>query len=214
MHVFTYVQRLSVQRILAFNELYCHHFEMPEVKMNRMSIVILILLVLSAGAIAQTRDPAIEKAVLPAPRQMKEATTVIKWKSDFTYDTLKKGTNRLVCYERPVQPGQQPFSVECTSIANLERVSQSLKMETIQDPKERQAAFEAAEKAGAWTKPEFGSVFYNLNGPDQAQARMHVTVSVPGATSQTLGLPENASKGGAWIMNAGTSAAHIMTPGQ
>ena len=76
------------------------------------------------------------------------------------------------------------------------------------------AAFETAEKAGQWAKPEFGSVFYNLNGPDQAQARMHVTVSVPGATTQTLGLPENGSKGGAWIMNAGTSAAHIMTPGQ
>jgi hypothetical protein len=182
--------------------------------MNRMSIVCLILLALSAGAIAQTQDPATEKALLAAPRQLKEGATVIKWKSDFTYDTLKKGTNRLVCYERPVQPGQQPFSVECTSIANLERVSQSLKMETIQDAKAKQAAFEAAEKAGAWTKPEFGSVFYSLNGADPTQARLHVTVSVPGATTATLGVPENGSKGGAWIMNAGTSAAHIMTPGQ
>jgi hypothetical protein len=138
---------------------------------------------------------------------------VIKWKSDFTYDTLRKGTNRLVCYERPVQPGQQPFSVECTSIANLERVAQSLKTETIADPKERQAAFEAMEKAGKWTKPEFGSVFYNLTGASQEQARSHVTISVPGATTQTLGLPEDASKGGVWIMNAGSSAAHIMTPG-
>ena len=138
---------------------------------------------------------------------------MIKWKSDFTYDTLRKGTNRLVCYERPVQPGQQPFSVECTSIANLERVAQSLKTETIADPKERQAAFEAMEKAGKWTKPEFGSVFYNLSGASQEQARSHVTISVPGATTQTLGLPEDASKGGVWIMNAGSSAAHIMTPG-
>jgi hypothetical protein len=182
--------------------------------MKRIVLTVVVLLVLSAAIIAQTPDPAIDKALLPAPRQLKEAATVIRWKSDFTYDTLKKGTNRLVCYERPVQPGQPPFSVECTSSANLERVSQSLKFETIKDPKERQAAFEAAEKAGKWAKPEFGSVFYNLNGPDQAQARMHVTISVPGATSQTLGLPENASQGGAWIMNAGTSAAHVMTPGQ
>ena len=77
---------------------------------------------------------------------MKAAATVIKWKSDFTYDTLRKGTNRLVCYERPVAARQQPFSVECTSIANLERVAQSLKTETIPDPKERQAAFEAARE--------------------------------------------------------------------
>jgi hypothetical protein len=184
-----------------------------EVKMKRMIPVALILLALSAGAFAQTPDPAIDKALLAAPPQAKAAATVIKWKSDFTYDTLKKGTNRLVCYERPVAPGGQPFSVECTSIANLERVAQSLKTETVQDPKERQAAFEAMEKAGKWTKPEFGSIFYNLTGADQATARSHATIAVPGATTQTLGLPDTGAQGGAWIMNAGTSAAHIMMPG-
>ena len=173
-----------------------------------------VMLALAVGAMVQAQDPAIEKALLAAPRQMKDAAPVIKWKSDFTYDTLRKGTNRLVCYERPVPPGgQQPFSVECTSVANLERVAQSLKTETIADPAARRAAFEAMEKEGKWTKPEFGSVFYNLNGADQASARSHVTIAVPGATKQTLGLPEDGNQGGAWIMNAGTSAAHLMTPG-
>lgn len=181
--------------------------------MNRTMPLVLVLLALSATVLAQAQDPAIEKALLAAPRQMREGATVIRWKSDFTYETLKKGTNRLVCYDRPVQPGQQPFSVECTSIANLERVAQSLKMETIPDPKERRAAFEAAEKAGTWAKPEFGSVFYNMSGPDQAQARTHVTIAVPGATTQSLGFPDNGNQGGVWIMNAGTSAAHLMTPG-
>jgi hypothetical protein len=180
----------------------------------KRTILVLVILSLSAGAFAQTADPALEKALLPAPRQMKDAATVIKWKSDLTYDTLRKGTNRLVCYERPVLAGQQPFSVECTSIANLERVAQSLKIEAANpDQKARQAAFEAAEKAGTWTKPEFGSVFYNMNGPDAAQARSHATIAVPGATTKTLGLPENGTQGGAWIMNAGTSAAHLMLPG-
>ena len=181
--------------------------------MKRMTHTILILLALSASAFAQTQDPAIAKALLAAPRQMSEATAVIRWKSDLTYETVKAGTNRLVCYDRPVPAGQQPFSVECTSVANLERVAQSLKIEKIADPKERLAAFEASEKAGTWTKPEFGSVFYNMTGPSQEQARMHVTISMPGATTQSLGLPDNASKGGVWIMNAGTSAAHLMTPG-
>jgi hypothetical protein len=146
---------------------------------------------------------------------MKDGATVIKWKSDFTYDTLKKGTNRLVCYDRPVAPGsQQAFSVECTSIANLPRVSESLKIEaSAPDQKARQVAFEAAEKAGKWPKPEFGSVFYNMTGASQAQARSHATIAVPGATAQSLGLPENGQQGGAWIMNAGSTAAHIMMPG-
>jgi hypothetical protein len=172
----------------------------------------LAMLVLSTAALAQT--PEIDKPLLAAPRNLRDGATVIKWKADFTYDTLRKGTNRLVCYDRSGHTGQQPFSVECTSVANLERVAQSMKIEASNpDPKQRQAAFETAEKAGTWPKPEFGSVFHNLGGASEAQARMHTTIAVPGATTKTLGLPENGQQGGAWIMNAGTSAAHIMTPG-
>jgi hypothetical protein len=43
---------------------------------------------------------------------------------------------------------------------------------------------------------------------------MHITIAVPGATTQTTGLPENNKQGTVWIMSAGTSAAHLMTPGQ
>jgi len=52
-----------------------------------------------------------------------------------------------------------------------------------------------------------------MNGPDQEHARIHVTIAVPGATAQSTGLPDGPGKGGAWVMNAGTSTAHIMTPG-
>src|SRR5213080_2945946 len=152
--------------------------------MKRVIVVALSILAISAAAFAQS-SAEIDKALLAAPRQMKEGATVIKWKPDFTYETLKKGTNRLVCYDRTGQPGQQPFAVECTSIANLERVAQSLKMETITDKKERDAAFEAAEKAGKWTKPEFGSLWIHMSGPSREQARMHVTIAVPGATTQS-----------------------------
>jgi hypothetical protein len=169
-------------------------------------------LALSTGAFAQT-SPEIEKALSAAPAQMKDAAMVIKWKSDFTYETLRKGTNRLVCYDRPIQPGEQPFSVECTSIANLDRVAVSLKTEASTTAATKRAAFEELEKAGKWPKPEYGSVFYNFQGPSQAQARSHATICVPGATSQMLGFPEDGSKGGVWIMNAGSSAAHLMTPG-
>ncbi len=181
--------------------------------MKRMISVVLSILAVSAVALAQTPAETIEKALLAAPRQMKAEATVIKWKADFTYDTLKKGTNRLVCYDRTGQPGQQPFAVECTSIANLDRVAQSLKIEAIPDKKAQQAAFEAAEKEGKWLKPEFGSLWIHMSGADQAQARMHVTIAVPGATTQSLGFPDNNKQGGVWIMNVGTSAAHLMTPG-
>ena len=191
--------------------------------MKRIVTLALGLLMTTAAGSAQQgapaagstpQDPAIEKALMPAPRQLKEGATVIKWKSDGTYDTLKKGTNRLVCYDRSGEPGQQPFSVQCTSIANLDRVKQNLKFEAIADKTARQAAIEAAEKDGTRAKPEFGSVWLTMNAPDKEHAtRVHTTVAVPGATAQSMGLPDNNKQGGIWIMNAGTSTAHLMIPG-
>ena len=176
--------------------------------MTRIALV-LALLAASTGVLAQTPD--IDTPLLAAPANLREGATVIKWKADFTYDTLKKGTNRLVCYDRSGQPAQQPFSVECTSAANLDRVAQSMKFEAMGD--KRQAMLDAAEKDGTRVKPEFGSVFYNLGGADRERARPHTTVALPFATAQTLGLADNNKQGGAWIMNAGTSTAHLMIPG-
>src|SRR5436853_7757603 len=96
--------------------------------------IVLSALAVSATAFAQDQA-AIDKALLAAPAQLKAAATVIKWKSDYTYDTLKKGTNRLVCYDYSGMPGKQPFMVECTSIANLDRAAQNLKFEAIADKK-------------------------------------------------------------------------------
>jgi hypothetical protein len=181
--------------------------------MTRSAAVLVALLAASTGVSAQTPD--VDTPLLAAPANMREGATVIKWKPDFTYDTLKKGTNRLVCYDRSGQPGQQPFSLECTSIANLDRVAQNMKFEASGggDRAKTNALLDAAEKDGTRVKPEFGSVFYNLGGPEREKARPHTTVAVPGATSQTLGLPDNNKQGGVWIMNAGTSTAHLMIPG-
>jgi len=181
--------------------------------MKRIVVIALGVLAVSTIAYAQTTEETIERALAAAPRQMKEAATVIKWKADNTYDTLKKGTNRLVCYDRSGQPGQQPFAVQCTSIANLDRVAQNRKFEAIADKAARQAALDAAEKDGTRVKPEFGSVWLTMNGPDREHARIHTTIAVPGATTQSMGLPDNPRQGGVWIMNAGTSTAHLMTPG-
>src|SRR5580658_516440 len=181
--------------------------------MRRTVLIVLGVLVVSASLLAQTKDESIDRALAAAPQQMREGATVIKWNADYTYETLKKGTNRLVCYDRSGEPGRQPFAVQCTSIANLDRVAQNRKFEAISDKAARQTAIDAAEANGTRVKPEYGSVWYDMNGPDQAHARIHTTIAVPGATTKTTGLPDNPSQGGVWIMNAGTSTAHIMTPG-
>jgi hypothetical protein len=154
----------------------------------------------------------VDKALLAAPAGLKDQATVIKWKSDFTYDTLRKGTNRLVCFDLSGFPLEQPFSVECTSIANIDRKAQNLRAEAVGDRKKSEAILSAIEKDGTRVKPEYGSVWYELGGPDQQGARGHRMIAVPGATTQSTGLPDNPKQGGAWIMNAGTSTAHIMAP--
>jgi hypothetical protein len=181
--------------------------------MRRTILALLGIMAASIGAFAQA--PAeIDNAVLAAPANLRDGATVIKWKPDYTYDTLRKGTNRLVCYDRSGFPLQQPFSIECTSIANLERVAQNMKAEATGDKAKSEAMLNAQEKDGTRVKPEFGSVWYHLSGPDREHARTHITIAVPGATTQSMGLPENGRGGGVWIMNAGTTTAHLMTPGE
>ena len=53
---------------------------------------------------------------------------------------------------------------------------------------------------------------YSMNGRDRESTGVHKTIAVPGATTASTGLPDDSRAGGAWIMNAGTSTAHIMTP--
>ena len=102
--------------------------------MTRLAFAVFGALVLSTPAWAQApADAAVEKALLAAPENMKKDATVVAFKPDFTYDTIKKGTNTMVCLDRSGLPGQQPFSVECTSLGNLSRVAQNLKFEAEPD---------------------------------------------------------------------------------
>jgi hypothetical protein len=182
--------------------------------MKRVILAGIGALALTAGTFAQAPAGNFDAALAAAPANLRDGAMVIKWKADGSYDTLRPGSNRLVCYDQSGDAGEQPISSQCTSVGNLERVKQNKIYEAkIADRKEREAAFAELEKNGQRVKPEFGSVFYTRQGKDAATARLHVTIAVPGATEKSLGLPENNKMGGAWIMNAGTSTAHIMTPG-
>lgn len=182
--------------------------------MKRIVLIGVGLLAMTGSTLAQAPAGNFDAALAAAPPQMRDGAMVIKWKADGSYDTLRPGTNTLVCYDQSGEPSEQPFSSQCTAVGNLERVKQNKVYEANEaDRPKREAALAELEKAGTRVKPVFGSVFYNVTGKDQASARRHVTISVPGATTASLGLPDNGKSGGAWIMGAGTSGAHIMTPG-
>src|SRR6476659_5437908 len=198
--------------------------------MKRIVLIAIAVVTMTAASLAQRRgeppppppplEPGasqadVDKALIAAPGPLRDQATVIKWKPDFTYTTLRKGTNRLVCYDRSGFPLQQPFSVACTSLDNLEREAQNLKAEATGERAKSEAMLQAMEKDGTRIKPEFGSVWYHYSGPDRDHVSPHhITIAVPGATGASLGLPENGRGGGVFIMNAGTSTAHLMIPGQ
>ncbi len=186
--------------------------------MKRTIALVLGSLALAPSVMVQAQAPASSDQyayiVAALPANQRAEATVIKWKPDFTYDTLKKGTNRMVCYDRSGFPLQQPFSIECTSIANLDRVAQNMKAEATGDKAKSEAMLAEMEKNGTRAKPEYGSVWFHLMGPDKDHVRQHMTVALPGATSASTGLPDKPTQGGAWIMNPGTTTAHLMVPGE
>ena len=128
--------------------------------------------------------------------------------------TLKESTNGLVCYDRSDNPGTRPFAVQCTDAGNLDRVEQTLK--AYADGGDRQSGqklLDAMEENGTRIAPVFGAVWYTMNGDDAESAGTHVTIAVPGATAESLGIPPGNSSSLMWIMDAGTSTAHLMIPG-
>lgn len=182
--------------------------------MKRIALLVLSVVAISASAFAQAPGDAVNKALQAAPDKLKDDAGVIVWKSDFTFDTLRKSNNGIVCYDISGKNVRQKFFIECTSMGNLPRVAQNLKFEASGDKVKAQALLDAAEKDGTRVKPEYGSVWYHYMGSDEAHARIHMTIALPGATTQSTGIPDNPKSGGVWIMNAGTSTAHLMTPGE
>jgi hypothetical protein len=182
---------------------------------KRIVMMFLIGTGLAASAIV-TAEPAPDAnaALLAAPAGLRDGATIIRWNPDYTHDTVHQGTNKLVCFDVSGMFGQPAVSIECTNMANLDRVAQNLKFQAEPDKGKRQAAIDAAEANGTRAKPEYGSVWYHLRGPDREHAHLHTTIAVPGATSASTGLPDNGKQGTVWVMDAGTMTAHLMLPGQ
>ena len=81
---------------------------------------------------------------------------------------------------------------------------------------EIRAMREEAEADGTREISAFGSVYYTLNGADAESANLHITIAVPFANGESTGFAEEGSytRAGSWVMEIGTSSAHIMIPGR
>jgi len=183
--------------------------------MKRTLCTICVTLAMSpAVALTQTAEETIGRAVLAAPAHLRADAMVVALADDGSYDVLREGSNGLVCWDRSDEPGRT-FSVQCTAVGNLARVSQNRAWNMSGEPPEEiKRIMSVAEADGSREVPEFGSVYYSLDGDSPDSARSHMTIAVPFATSDTLGLPDQGRRDGVWLMDAGTSSAHIMVPGR
>ena len=138
---------------------------------------------------------------------------MVQWNADHSYTTLKEGTNNWVCYDRSSDAGRPAFAVQCTAIGNLERVAQNRRFaaEAAGDRDVNARLVAEAAANGSRVPAVFGSAWLNMNGPDMASAGTHLTFAVPGATAESLGIPDS-PQAGLWLMAAGTSEAHLMAP--
>ena len=205
-------------------------------KLISLFVLGVMAVAMSASAQAQTTDPIakaqttdpIAKALLAAPNEaLAKEATVVRWNSDFTYEVLKQGTSRMVCYDLSGWPGERPWSVECTSSeANLPRIAQNRKLaamaggdqtvctnNTCGNEKKMEELVAAAAKDGTRVMSEVGSMWYNFRGNDEATATRHTFIAMPNHSGSQIGLPEVRDSGGIWLMLAGTPEAHIMLPG-
>ena len=195
-----------------------------------------------------TNDP-IQKPLLAAPNAaMARDATVVKiirnpdageevTAADFTFEVLRSGPGRMVCYDLTGFPGERPWSVECTSSdANLPRIMQNrafaemgAKATPTLGEGDRRAGLPvlsssgtggirdlvvAAGKDGTRELSEVGSIWYNLRGDSQDTAIWHTFIGMPNFTAEQMGLPNVRDAGGAWLMFEGTPEAHVMIGGR
>ena len=177
--------------------------------------VLAALLAAPAVSLAQSSDEElIAKASMAAPPRVRGGAGVVRWDDNNNRIVVKESENGLVCWDRSDVPGTPDFAVQCSAEGNLPRFEQNRSIAfAAADADERRAMMSAAEEDGTRVLAQFGSVWYSLSGGDQENANPHMTIAVPNATADTVGLPAERVADSVWLMQAGTSSAHLMVPG-
>ena len=183
--------------------------------MLRNTIFAGLFLAAAVNGYAQTDQQLIDKILLAAPPRLQADATVVGWRDDGSRVTLRAGTNGLVCWDQSDEPRKRAYASRCTSEGNLPRIEQNRRwIMSGKSQEEVQAMMAEAEENGTREVSEFGSVYYLVNSDDMEGANIHITVSVPYATSHLLEVPSERTNSSVWIMGAGTSGAHLMIPGR
>lgn len=179
-----------------------------------------IFFVLAAAALwptfaqAQSNDAEIQRALLAAPDRLRADATVLQLRADGTTAVIRPGSNGLICWDNTGRAGHDDaIDSQCTNEANRARLAQNHAFEAAGGGQDAiQARFDEAEANGTRETSEFGSIYFRVRGSTADAIAHHNTVAVPYATPESIGLPGRPGPAMLWLMQGGTSSAHLMAP--
>lgn len=184
--------------------------------MKRVLTSALVLLFASgAAADIPSAETQIAQAVLAAPEEERDASTVLGYDDSGALVTLREGTNGLVCLAD--DPTNDSFSVACYSkgLDPYMQRGRDLRAEG-KGFKERFDTREIEVKDGSLALPD-KSILYVLTGElnvetgEVENTYTRFVIYIPFSTPDSTGIPLKPSvPGGPWMMNPGTHNAHIM----
>lgn len=183
--------------------------------MRKAALFALVVAAVPFAVDAQSMDQAaIDRALLAAPANLREEAAVITFDSNGRIVFVREGSNGLMCWDSSNEPGRQGnWTSQCTSELNRARVEQNHQFSHRGQSNEAiQALIDEAELDGTRAEPVYGSMYYHWRG-DAETGGSHTNIAVPYATEANSKIPESRRNDAMWIMDAGTSAAHLMIPG-
>lgn len=164
-------------------------------------------------------DMQIKLALLAAPKEKRDSCTVYGYGADKQLTLFRKGTNELICLAD--NPDEPDFSVACyyKELEPFMQRGRELRKQGIKD----QQLLDEREKevvAGTLKMPKDPATLYVYSAKEEdvnpatgevKNGYLRYVIYIPYATAASTGLPEKPSASGMpWIMNPGTSRAHIM----
>jgi hypothetical protein len=163
---------------------------------------------------AASVEEQVAESVKPLPEDLKAGATVYMYDANGDRKILRQGTNGVEC-----SPKEEDGFTRCTSIVTRDRRDFQAKLKAQKkSPKEIQEAVAAATKAGKLKPVPFGTMSYRYSDDDK-RIKILWVMSVPGATTETLGVSTTSQRDAAlkghgypWLMLPGTPGAHVMIP--
>jgi hypothetical protein len=162
-------------------------------------------------------DRQIATAVQAAPEEFRAGATVLGFDATGTLKVLREGTNDLVCLAD--DPGREGIEVDCyaKSLEPFMKRGRELRAQGMPDEERTRLRWKEAEE-GKLQLPAAPATLYVLTGTgiDAATGAIldpyrRYVVYMPGATSESTGLPTSpVAPGAPWIMFPGTPGAQIM----